>query len=115
MKPKLFLTLAFLIFTPSFCVVQGKACLLETKDSPVLRGIKLGMTVGEIESVVGTKLKLEEGAVKIALKKVKNEYVLISEDDPQYYLVEDHFINGIYSRFYTNSTKHTKTQWSRLA
>ncbi len=40
----------------------------------------------------------------IALKKVKNEHVLISEDDPQYYLVEHHFINGIYSSFYTDNT-----------
>ncbi len=104
MKNKLLFILAFFIFTSSLSYSQGKPCLLETKDSPVLRGMRLGMTVDEIESVIGTKLKFEELAVRIALKKVKNGYVLISEDDPQYYDVEHHFINGIYSRFYTDNT-----------
>ncbi len=107
MKNKLLFILAFLVFTSSLSYSQGKTCLLETKDSPVLRGMRLGMTVDEIESVTGTKLKFEELVVGIALKKVKNGYVLISEDDPQYYEVKHHYIKGILYHFYTNNTANT--------
>jgi hypothetical protein len=104
MKYKLFLTLAFLIFTSSFCVAQGKACLLEIKDSPVLRGMKLGMTINEIEKVLVARLEVSSEGWAISLKKVKNEYVEISYDDPLY-AKNERKIDNVYSRIYIKETE----------
>lgn len=73
MKYKLFLILAFLIFTAAGTCAQYKPCLLDIKDAPTLGGIKLGMKKSEIERVLGTRLNDKSGHYYLNIK-VKSSF-----------------------------------------
>lgn len=72
MKHKLFLILTFFCFT-AVSFAQRNDRQLDIKDSPVLRGIKLGMTKTEVEKLLGTRLNLIEKSTSLAVESRLNQ------------------------------------------
>lgn len=61
MKFRLLLTLFVFLFTSSLCFAQTRKCQLDIKDSPALRGIKLGTKRIEIKRLFGNHLTIVKG------------------------------------------------------
>lgn len=63
MKYKLILLFGLIALFPSVCVPQESKCNLELKDSPSLRGIKLGMSKAELEASLDRSLTFSDPAM----------------------------------------------------
>lgn len=96
MKTPLFLFILVLMFS-SLANAQDvytrptpkTPCLLDIKDSPALRGIKLGMKKPEVESLLGTKLDLKKGRTHLLVTDRSDSFLtrnlnflLSGENDP---------------------------------